>query len=288
MVLGQLGLDIGPAVAGLGSRRHRRRVRRPEPRPRLPQRRLILIENQFAKGDVIRVAGVAGTVEDFTLRRTTLRDLDGVVHTVPERRDQRRLEPDPRLVADQPGRHGRLRDRHRQGDRGRRRGRPRDGRRPGLEAARPRGTAGRARRGPRRVRRHAQDPRHRPGADQWAAAGDLRKRLLAAFKENGIEIPRPQRVVLTRNATAERQPRQDDDDLPRHGAWRRRSASRTCRAGGGGAVTEQLGVRELNGGPGNAADARCGSARPSAVTTISRAGHALVRCCQPTSSTRTP
>src|SRR4029453_7509313 len=44
---------------------------------------LILIENQFSKGDVIRVAGVSGTVEDFSLRRTTLRDLDGVVHTVP-------------------------------------------------------------------------------------------------------------------------------------------------------------------------------------------------------------
>jgi small conductance mechanosensitive channel len=34
--------------------------------------------------------------------------------------------------------------------------------------------------------------------DQWAAAGELRKRLLAAFKEHGIEIPRPQRVVLAR------------------------------------------------------------------------------------------
>ena len=31
----------------------------------------------------MRIAGVEGTVEDFTLRRTTLRDLDGVVHTVP-------------------------------------------------------------------------------------------------------------------------------------------------------------------------------------------------------------
>jgi small-conductance mechanosensitive channel len=34
--------------------------------------------------------------------------------------------------------------------------------------------------------------------DQWAAAGELRKRLLAAFREHGIEIPRPQRVVLAR------------------------------------------------------------------------------------------
>ena len=66
-------------------RRHRDcgRLRRPGLRPRLPQRGLILIENQFAKGDVVRIAGVAGTVEDFSLRRTTLRDLDGVVHTVP-------------------------------------------------------------------------------------------------------------------------------------------------------------------------------------------------------------
>ena len=43
---------------------------------------LILIENQFSKGDVVTIAGV-GTVEDFGLRRTTLRDMDGVVHTVP-------------------------------------------------------------------------------------------------------------------------------------------------------------------------------------------------------------
>ena len=33
--------------------------------------------------------------------------------------------------------------------------------------------------------------------DRWAAAGELRKRLLAAFHANGIEIPRPQRVVLS-------------------------------------------------------------------------------------------
>jgi small-conductance mechanosensitive channel len=32
--------------------------------------------------------------------------------------------------------------------------------------------------------------------DQWAAAGEFRKRLLAAFRANDIEIPRPQRVVL--------------------------------------------------------------------------------------------
>jgi small conductance mechanosensitive channel len=35
--------------------------------------------------------------------------------------------------------------------------------------------------------------------EQWAAAGELRKRLLAAFATHGIEIPRPQRVVLARD-----------------------------------------------------------------------------------------
>jgi small-conductance mechanosensitive channel len=43
----------------------------------------ILIENQFEVGDVIRVAGVAGKVEEVTMRRTTLRDADGTLHIVP-------------------------------------------------------------------------------------------------------------------------------------------------------------------------------------------------------------
>jgi small-conductance mechanosensitive channel len=43
----------------------------------------ILSENQYARGDVVTVAGVTGTVEDVTLRRTLLRDFDGVLYTVP-------------------------------------------------------------------------------------------------------------------------------------------------------------------------------------------------------------
>ena len=43
----------------------------------------ILLEDQFNIGDVIRVAGVKGTVEAMSLRRTTLRDDDGTVHIVP-------------------------------------------------------------------------------------------------------------------------------------------------------------------------------------------------------------
>ncbi|HLK33125.1 MAG TPA: mechanosensitive ion channel family protein [Terriglobales bacterium] len=43
----------------------------------------ILLENQYAVGDVVRVAGVKGTVEAMTMRNTTLRDDDGTVHVVP-------------------------------------------------------------------------------------------------------------------------------------------------------------------------------------------------------------
>jgi small conductance mechanosensitive channel len=43
----------------------------------------ILIENQYGKNDVVTIAGVTGLVEDINLRRTTLRDLDGIVHFVP-------------------------------------------------------------------------------------------------------------------------------------------------------------------------------------------------------------
>ena len=83
MILGQLGLDIGPAVAGLGVVGIAVGFGAQSLVRDYLNGALILIENQFGKGDVVRVAGVAGTVEDFTLRRTTLRDLDGVVHTVP-------------------------------------------------------------------------------------------------------------------------------------------------------------------------------------------------------------
>jgi moderate conductance mechanosensitive channel len=83
MILDKLDFDIGPAIAGLGvvgiavGFGAQTLVRD------YFTGALILIENQFSKGDLVSIAGVTGTVEDFSLRRTTVRDLDGVVHTVP-------------------------------------------------------------------------------------------------------------------------------------------------------------------------------------------------------------
>jgi small conductance mechanosensitive channel len=43
----------------------------------------VVLENQYSAGDTVRIAGVEGVVEDFSLRRTVLRDRDGTVHSVP-------------------------------------------------------------------------------------------------------------------------------------------------------------------------------------------------------------
>ncbi len=44
---------------------------------------MILLENQYGIEDVIKVGDVAGLVEDVTMRVTVLRDLEGVVHFIP-------------------------------------------------------------------------------------------------------------------------------------------------------------------------------------------------------------
>jgi small conductance mechanosensitive channel len=83
MILRTFDLDIGPAVAGLGIVGVALGFGAQSLVKDYLNGSLILIENQFSVGDTIRVAGVTGAVEDFSLRRTTLRDKDGVVHTVP-------------------------------------------------------------------------------------------------------------------------------------------------------------------------------------------------------------
>src|SRR6185369_8597775 len=199
MVLGRLGLDIGPAVAGLGVvgiavgfgaqflvRDYLNGA-------------LILIENQYGRGDVVRIADVAGTVEDFTLRRTTLRDLDGVVHSVPN--GEIKVASNLTRVwsginQDVTVAHGTDIDKAIEVvDRvGREMAEDPAWKRRVLEMPRVArvsaiGEAGVTLKILGTVR----------APDQWEAAGELRRRLLAAFREHGIEIPRPQRVVLVRD-----------------------------------------------------------------------------------------
>jgi small-conductance mechanosensitive channel len=44
---------------------------------------IILLEDQFDVGDTVRLAGLAGTVEAMTLRKTTVRDGDGTLYVIP-------------------------------------------------------------------------------------------------------------------------------------------------------------------------------------------------------------
>jgi len=43
----------------------------------------VYLENQYNVGDVIKVGNIAGGVEEISLRRTVLRDLDGARHIIP-------------------------------------------------------------------------------------------------------------------------------------------------------------------------------------------------------------
>jgi moderate conductance mechanosensitive channel len=43
----------------------------------------VIVENQYRNGDVVKIADTSGVVEEINLRRTILRDMDGVTHVVP-------------------------------------------------------------------------------------------------------------------------------------------------------------------------------------------------------------
>lgn len=199
MILGELKLDIGPAVAGLGIVGIAVGFGAQSLVRDYFNGALILLENQFSRGDVVTIAGVSGSVEDFSLRRTTLRDLDGVVHTVPNgeiRVSSNRTRVWARINQDVTVAHGTDIERATQvvNDVGKAIAadplwRRRVMEAPHVERIEAIGEYGITLKVLGMVR----------AQEQWAAGGELRKRLLAAFAAYGIEIPRPQRVVLARD-----------------------------------------------------------------------------------------
>jgi len=198
MVLGALNLNIGPAVAGLGIVGIAVGFGAQSLVKDYFNGALILMENQYSKGDVVTIADVSGTVEDFSLRRTTLRDLDGVVHTVPNgeiRVASNRTRTWARINQDVTVAYGTDIERASQviNDVGKALASDPDWKRRVLEAPHVERVEALAEYGVTLkilglVR----------ASEKWAAGGELRKRLLAAFATHGIEIPHPQRVVLTR------------------------------------------------------------------------------------------
>jgi small-conductance mechanosensitive channel len=83
MMLSELGLDIAPMIAGVGVIGIAIGFGAQNLIKDILAGLFILVENQFRKGDVVTIASTTGVVEDINLRRTLLRDLDGIVHSVP-------------------------------------------------------------------------------------------------------------------------------------------------------------------------------------------------------------
>jgi small conductance mechanosensitive channel len=215
MVLSALDLDVGPAIAGLGVVGIAVGFGAQSLVRDYLNGALILIENQYSKGDVVSIAGVSGSVEDFSLRRTTLRDLDGVVHTVPNgevkvasnrTRTWARINQNVTdafgtdidkaiTVVDELGR-----QMHDDPIWKRRILEPPRVER--VESIEERGITlkilGTVR-----------------ASEQWAAGGEFRKLLLEAFARNGIQLPRPPQVIVTQPdgtaaVTIEAAPTQED------------------------------------------------------------------------------
>lgn len=83
MVLGGLGVNVGPLLAGAGVVGLAISFGAQSLVKDVISGLFILFENQFGVGDIIRVEGVGGVVERMTLRVVVLRDVQGVVHVIP-------------------------------------------------------------------------------------------------------------------------------------------------------------------------------------------------------------
>ena len=83
MVLSELNIDIAPILAGFGIAGIAVGFGAQYLIRDLIAGVFIIMENQFRVADVVKIADVTALVEEVHLRKTVLRDLDGVVHHVP-------------------------------------------------------------------------------------------------------------------------------------------------------------------------------------------------------------
>jgi len=83
LILSELEIDIGPVLAGFGIAGIAVGFGAQYLIRDLIAGVFIIMENQYRVGDVVSVCDIKGKVEDITLRKTVLRDLDGIVHHVP-------------------------------------------------------------------------------------------------------------------------------------------------------------------------------------------------------------
>lgn len=83
MILRQVGIEIAPLLAGAGIVGLAVSFGAQSLVKDIINGFFILLENNMNIGDVVEIAGKSGTIEKMNLRVTTLRDLEGKVHAVP-------------------------------------------------------------------------------------------------------------------------------------------------------------------------------------------------------------
>jgi len=83
MVLIELGINITPILAGAGVAGIAVGFGAQSLVKDFFHGLFILLEDQYAEGDIISTGNISGIVEDFDLRRTILRDLDGIQYHIP-------------------------------------------------------------------------------------------------------------------------------------------------------------------------------------------------------------
>lgn len=83
IVLGEIGINVAPLIAGAGIAGLAIAFGAQSLIRDVISGVFIMLEDQYRVSDVVRIGGVAGLVEDINLRRTTLRDLDFIVHVIP-------------------------------------------------------------------------------------------------------------------------------------------------------------------------------------------------------------
>jgi len=83
MILSEFNINIAPILAGLGIAGIAVGFGAQYLIRDLIAGVMILLENQYRVGDVAKIADITGLVEEVHLRKTVLRDLDGIVHHVP-------------------------------------------------------------------------------------------------------------------------------------------------------------------------------------------------------------
>jgi len=83
MILAEMGVNIGPLLAGAGVLGIAIGFGAQSLVGDILAGLFIMLEDQYRIGDVVKIADITGNVQDINLRKTTLRDLDGVEHHIP-------------------------------------------------------------------------------------------------------------------------------------------------------------------------------------------------------------